>query len=165
MNERFANEMEQWDYDVLTKLNEDAHILTSLTKLPEKHCTDASGVTALGSRVLIELKARKEETLKYNDFFIESKKVAYLLLKNVAEGYIPLYINYIGDTIGEYPKKIIIWKMNKIKDWEYYPAVKTYSELYQRYEYSERFGLKYTDAAVYQLLDGKYTLTKWNEKK
>lgn len=164
-NTKFADKMEEWDFKVLQKLNEDAHIMIDLAQLPVKQCADASGVTALGSKLLIELKARSEDILKYGDLFIESKKVAYLLLKWLSEGFIPLYINFIGDTIGDYPKKIIIFKMHKLTDWEFYPKVKTWTELYQKYEYNERFGLKIKDAAIYELVDGKYTLRKWSNDK
>lgn len=158
-NEQFANKMEEWDFNVLKKLNEDAGMMEHLVKLPTKHCADASGTTKLNSKVLIELKARSEDILKYGDLFIESKKVAYLLLEHLIDGFIPLYINFIGDTIGKLPEKIIIYKMHRLSCFNYYPAVKTWTELYQKFEYNERFGLKLSDGVVFCLnKDGKYVL-------
>ena len=96
--------------------------------------------------------------------FIESKKVAYLLLENITKGHIPLYINFF--TVGGVTKHAAVWNLLNVTDFKYYSRIKTHSSGYQSYENRERFGLLYSDAWIYEIReDNKFKLLKRGGKR
>ena len=169
MNVNYFNTNEKNGIELLTKLNDDVNFLKKHIKMPVKHCVDASGCTDL-LNVLIEIKIRKEGICTYDDVYIESKKAAYLYFDWVVNGNIPIYLN--GFKYGkndEYPYRIAIWRLDKVKRYIYHPKTKTHSDGFEKDEYRERFGLYPKDAAIYELgSNGKYKMVKnigedWHE--
>lgn len=109
-NTEFFQTSEQTCWNKLQKLNEKHHYFTSLgqTSNGTEHTHwDASGVTADGRKVLIELKNRNAvltptATLSGTNFnadtiLIEHSKVAILLMEHNINGFTPLYINFLAD--------------------------------------------------------------------
>lgn len=153
-NNEYFEKMEDYCYSILEKLNDDQDIFTAMSRTPQFSCIDASGETKGGCIAMMELKARTGETLHLSDFFIESKKIAYLLLGWITKGYVPLYINYIQCKLGEMPKKILVWRLDRLNEFAYHPWTATWSEGYQQIQKQERFGLYPSDATIYE----------WDEK-
>ena len=96
-------------WNKLQNLNNKHHYFTSLTQVSGEKPThwDASGTTADGRKVLIELKNRNAVLTptatvsgrNFNDdtILIEQGKVAMLLLEHNINGFTPLYINFLAD--------------------------------------------------------------------
>lgn len=163
-NDEYFNSMEKYCFETLTKLNHDQEIWETLDQLPKFHCCDASGQTSKGCKCLIELKARTGDTSHFNDLFIESKKVAYLLLAYITEGFIPLYINYTECKVGELPKKIWVWRLDRLNRFKYIPSIRTWSSGYGKAENGERFSFGFDDATMYQLDDETNTYLMVNNR-
>ena len=109
-NTHFFQTSEQTCWNKLQKLNEKHHYFVTLTQLSNGEKAthwDASGVTADGRKVLIELKNRnavltETATVSGTNFnadsiLIEQGKVAMLLLEHNINGFTPLYINFLSD--------------------------------------------------------------------
>ena len=80
------------DMLLLRKLSTDVGLFSTVGECEKYACCDASGVTKDGKIAIVELKNRYNEIQDFGDIFIDSKKVAYLLLEYITKGYIPLYI-------------------------------------------------------------------------
>ena len=151
-NNEYFEKMEEYNYSALTKLNDDAAIFTSTARTVKYSCVDASGTTEKGCQCMMELKRRNLKIEELGDVYIESKKLAYLLLGYVIHNYIPLYINFTDfEEEDGVPKRVYIWRLDRLTTFNYHPYTTTWSNGYKEVQKQERFGLSLEDAAVYEL--------------
>ena len=164
MDRGFFDDNETQDMLLLRKLSTDVGMFSKVGECEKYACADASGVTKDGKIAIVELKNRYNEIQDFGDIFIESKKVAYLLLENITKGHIPLYINFF--TVDGITKHAAVWNLLNVTDYRYYARLKTHSRGYQAYENRERFGLLYSDAWIYEIReDNKFKLLKRGGKR
>lgn len=171
MNTKFAQQKENDCYEKLMDFN--AHLsLIDLGRCPEKYHTDASGYTFDGRYLNIELKDRDMNLLDdfrlsgetngksyyAEDLFIESHKIADMLLDYTVEGKVPLYINFINDNT------IILYNLATLKHRPKKVSKRIKSELYNGFELGKRQCLHMDDAWIYKKINGKYTLIKGGTK-
>lgn len=161
-NDDYFERMEFNCYSSLTYFNEDQKIFATTDQMRKFSCVDASGETEGGCRALMELK-RRPSIEGFDDAFIESKKIAYLMLSEQCYGFVPLYI-YFTDFEGEdgIAKKVYVWRLDKLTGYNYYPRRYTYSKGYEETESVEKFGLLFSDATVYELTPNGYKLLTTN---
>lgn len=160
MDRGYFDDNETNDMLLLRKLSNDVGMFSKVGECEKYACADASGITKDGKVAIVELKNRYNEIQDFGDIFIESKKVAYLLLENITKGHIPLYINFF--TVDGVTKHAAVWNLLSLTDFKYYARIKTHSSGYQSYENRERFGLLYSDAWIYEIRedDNKFKLLK-----
>ena len=151
MNREYFADNEANDMLLLRKLSTDVGLFSTVGECEKYACVDASGVTKDGKVAIVELKNRYNEIQDFGDIFIESKKVAYLLLEHITKGHIPLYINFF--TIDGVTKHAAVWNLLNVTDFKYYSKIRTHSKGYQSDEHRERFGLLYQDAWIYEIRD------------
>ena len=94
MDRVYFDDNETHDMLLLRKLSTDVGMFSTVGECEKYACADASGITKDGKIAIVELKNRYNEIHDFGDIFIESKKVAYLLLEHITKGHIPLYINF-----------------------------------------------------------------------
>lgn len=153
MNEQYANTSEQQDYEKLQDLNRLLKI-RELGKRPDKDTTDASGYTQDGQEVNIELKSRYIGINTYKTIYIESHKVADMLLDYTIDHKIPLYINFLNDDY------VVVFNLAKLRHRPRKVNKRIWSELYQAFEMAKREELRLEDAWIYQKQNDKYLLIK-----
>lgn len=164
MDRNFFEENEKQDMLLLRKLSTDVGLFSNVGECEKYACVDASGITKDGKVAIVELKNRYNEIQEFGDIFIESKKVAYLLLQNITKGHIPLYINFF--TVDGITKHAAVWNLLNVTDFKYYSRIRTHSRGYQSDEHLERFGLLYRDAWIYEIReDNKFKLLKRGGKR
>ena len=160
----YFDDNETQDMLLLRKLSTDVGMFTKVGECEKYACADASGITKDGKIAIVELKNRYNEIQDFGDIFIESKKVAYLLLENITKGHIPLYINFF--TVDGVTKHAAVWNLLNVTDFKYYSRIRTHSRGYQSDEHRERFGLLYCDAWIYEIRDdNKFKLLKKGGRK
>lgn len=86
-----------------------------------------------GGTVLIETKLRNNDY--GNDLFIELEKVVSLSYSYSQDGYLPVYINFIGGY-----KDIWMWILPNVKDMKYYPCVKIDGDFVPRLGLPKEYG-------------------------
>ena len=164
MDRVYFDNNETQDLLLLRKLSNDVGMFATVGECEKYACADASGITKDGKIAIVELKNRYNEIQDFGDIFIESKKVAYLLLEHITKGHIPLYINFF--TVDGVTKHAAVWNLLNVTDYRYYARIKTHSSGYQSYEHRERFGLLYSDAWIYEIRDdNKFKLLKKGGRK
>ena len=164
MDRVYFDDNETQDMLLLRKLSTDVGMFTKVGECEKYACTDASGITKDGKIAIVELKNRYNEIQDFGDIFIESKKVAYLLLEHITKGHIPLYINFF--TVDGITKHAAVWNLLNVTDFKYYSRIRTHSRGYQSDEHRERFGLLYSDAWIYEIReDNKFKLLKRGGRK
>ena len=164
MDRNFFDDNETNDMLLLRKLSTDVGMFSKVGECEKYACADASGITKDGKIAIVELKNRYNEIQDFGDIFIESKKVAYLLLEHITKGHIPLYINFF--TVDGITKHAAVWNLLNVTDYRYYARIRTHSSGYQSYENRERFGLLYSDAWIYEIReDNKFKLLKRGGKR
>ena len=164
MDRGYFDDNETNDMLLLRKLSSDVGMFTKVGECEKYACADASGITKDGKIAIVELKNRYNEIQDFGDIFIESKKVAYLLLEHITKGHIPLYINFF--TVDGVTKHAAVWNLLNVTDYRYYARIKTHSSGYQSYEHRERFGLLYRDAWIYEIRDdNRFKLLKKGGKR
>ena len=164
MDRGYFDDNETQDMLLLRKLSTDVGMFSTVGECEKYACADASGITKDGKIAIVELKNRYNEIQDFGDMFIESKKVAYLLLENITKGHIPLYINFF--TVDGITKHAAVWNLLNVTDFKYYARIKTHSSGYQSYEHRERFGLLYSDAWIYEIRDdNRFKLLKRGGKR
>ena len=164
MDRGYFDDNETNDMLLLRKLSTDVGMFTTVGECEKYACADASGITKDGKIAIVELKNRYNEIQDFGDIFIESKKVAYLLLEHITKGHIPLYINFF--TVDGITKHAAVWNLLNVTDYKYYARIRTHSSGYQSYENRERFGLLYSDAWIYEIRDdNKFKLLKRGGKR
>lgn len=170
-NAKFAQQKENDCYEKLTDFNNFLNIV-QLGRCPDKSSTDASGYTTDGRYANIELKDRdmnlledfrlsgetKGKTYYAEDLFIESHKVADMMLDYQCEGKLPLYINFINEDT------VILYNLATLKHRPKKVSKRIWSELYQGFEIAKRQCLNMDDAWIYKKINGKYTLIKGGHK-
>ena len=164
MDRVYFDDNETQDMLLLRKLSSDVGMFSTVGECEKYACSDASGITKDGRIAIVELKNRYNEIQDFGDIFIESKKVAYLLLEHITKGHIPLYINFF--TVDGITKHAAVWNLLNVTDFKYYARIRTHSSGYQSYEHRERFGLLYSDAWIYEIRDdNKFKLLKRGGKR
>ena len=164
MDRVYFDNNETNDMLLLRKLSTDVGMFATVGECEKYACADASGITKDGRIAIVELKNRYNEIQDFGDIFIESKKVAYLLLEHITKGHIPLYINFF--TVDGITKHAAVWNLLNVTDFKYYARIRTHSSGYQSYEHRERFGLLYSDAWIYEIRDdNKFKLLKRGGKR
>ena len=164
MDREYFDDNETNDMQLLRKLSTDVGLFTTVGECEKYACADASGITKDGKIAIVELKNRYNEIQDFGDIFIESKKVAYLLLEHITKGHIPLYINFF--TVDGVTKHAAVWNLLNVTDFKYYSRIRTHSRGYQSDEHRERFGLLYCDAWIYEIRDdNKFKLLKKGGRK
>ena len=164
MDRVYFDDNETQDMLLLRKLSTDVGMFSKVGECEKYACADASGITKDGKIAIVELKNRYNEIQDFGDIFIESKKVAYLLLENITKGHIPLYINFF--TVDGVTKHAAVWNLLNVTDFKYYSRIRTHSRGYQSDEHRERFGLLYSDAWIYEIRDdNKFKLLKRGGRK
>ena len=164
MDRVYFDDNETQDMLLLRKLSTDVGMFTKVGECEKYACADASGITKDGKIAIVELKNRYNEIQDFGDIFIESKKVAYLLLEHITKGHIPLYINFF--TVDGITKHAAVWNLLNVTDFKYYSRIRTHSRGYQSDEHRERFGLLYSDAWIYEIRDdNKFKLLKRGGRK
>ena len=164
MDRGYFDDNETQDMLLLRKLSTDVGMFATLGECEKFACADASGITKDGRIAIVELKNRYNEIQDFGDIFIESKKVAYLLLQHITKGHIPLYINFF--TVDGITKHAAVWNLLNVTDFKYYSRIRTHSRGYQSDEHRERFGLLYSDAWIYEIRDdNKFKLLKRGGKR
>ena len=164
MDRGYFDDNETQDMLLLRKLSTDVGMFSTVGECEKYACADASGITKDGRIAIVELKNRYNEIQDFGDIFIESKKVAYLLLQNITKGHIPLYINFF--TVDGITKHAAVWNLLNVTDFKYYSRIRTHSKGYQSDEHRERFGLLYSDAWIYEVRDdNKFKLLKRGGRK
>ena len=164
MDRNFFDDNETNDMLLFRKLSTDVGMFSKVGECEKYACADASGITKDGKVAIVELKNRYNEIQDFGDIFIESKKVAYLLLEHITKGHIPLYINFF--TVDGITKHAAVWNLLNVTDFKYYSRIRTHSMGYQSDEHRERFGLLYSDAWIYEIReDNKFKLLKKGGKR
>lgn len=164
MDRVYFDENETNDILLLRKLSTDVGMFSTVGECEKYACADASGITKDGKIAIVELKNRYNEIQDFGDMFIESKKVAYLLLQHITKGQIPLYINFF--TVDGITKHAAVWNLLNVTDFKYYSRIRTHSKGYQSDEHRERFGLLYSDAWIYEIReDNRFKLLKRGGKR
>ena len=164
MDRVYFDDNETKDMLLLRKLSTDVGMFSNVGECEKYACADASGITKDGRIAIVELKNRYNEIQDFGDIFIESKKVAYLLLENITKGHIPLYINFF--TVDGITKHAAVWNLLNVTDFKYYSRIRTHSRGYQADEHRERFGLLYRDAWIYEMRDdNRFKLLKRGGKR
>ena len=164
MDSGYFDKNETNDMLLFRKLSTDVGMFSTVGECEKYACADASGITKDGKTAIVELKNRYNEIQDFGDIFIESKKVAYLLLEHITKGHIPLYINFF--TVDGITKYAAVWNLLNVTDFKYYSRIRTHSRGYQSDEHRERFGLLYSDAWIYEIRDdNKFKLLKRGGKR
>lgn len=166
MNQDYALEKEKNDYYLMEEFNKVLKLI-ELGQTPEKHTTDASGYTTDGRLINIELKQRNQtlsgltlvgissktgNQYTANTIYIESHKVADLLLDYTIEDKIPLYINFLNDGY------VVVYNLSELKHRPTKVAKKIWSELYQGFELAKRQELQLSDAWIYKKENNEFKL-------
>lgn len=163
MNKEFFETNETTDFQLMTQFNTEKLHLTDFGRCPDLYHSDASGKTAIGDTVSLELK-RRDLNLIYsngeykisgcasngksytdNTIMIEAHKAASLLWDYSISNITPLYINFLNDDV------VIIYnltKLNKIPKKKNYYNIR--SKGYQRTENGDRFLLDLQEAYIYK---------------
>ena len=166
MNQDYALKKEKNDYYLMEEFNKVLKLI-ELGQTPEKHTTDASGYTTDGRFVNIELKQRNQtlsgltligissktgNQYTADTIYIESHKIADLLLDYTIDDKIPLYINFLNDGY------VVLYNISTLKHRPTKVAKKIWSELYQGFELAKRQELQLSDAWIYRKNNDTYKL-------
>lgn len=158
MNETYAINTEQHDYEKLQDFNKFLK-LKELGKRPAKDTTDASGFTADEHEVNIELKSRNININTFQTIYIESHKIADMLLDYNIDHKIPLYINFLQDDY------VVVFNLAMLKHRPEKIIKPIWSQLYQSFELGKREGLLLEDAWIYQKQNDEYVVIQRGRKK
>ena len=161
MNREYADRKELDDFKLLLEFNEKLK-LKDLGKTPEYYATDASGITN-HQIINIELKQRRmrlnddltlsAKTYTADTLYIESHKLADMLLDYMYEDKTPLYINFLDDGT------VIVHNLARLKSRpKKVNFKKIYSELYGGFELAKRQELRLDEAWIYKKDKDKYIL-------
>lgn len=167
MDTNYADKKENDGYTLLSNFNKLLK-LNELGRTPQKTTYDASGYTSIGDEVEIEIKIRdfnvlNDMTLSGNTngksytadtIYIESHKIADMLLDYVCDGKIPLYINFMNDGY------IYVYNISKLKHRPQKQCKRIYSKLYQGFELGKRQALSLDDAYIYKNENDTYKLIR-----
>lgn len=161
MENKYFEENEKRDWELLTEFNNKTHIFDELKQTERKKQTDATGytITKLGEKrkFNIELKYRNlnllsdgkisgatdKGTFIDETIIIESHKVADMLLDSI-DGLTPLYINFLQDGF------VLIFNLSNLsKRPKKSETMNIRSKGYGKFEMAKRQGLFLIDAAIY----------------
>lgn len=170
MDANFAASMEDKGFDKLVEFNSKLK-LDNLGRTPSGYTSDASGTSFCGD-VNIEIKVRNMEidpttltitghtkddrSYTADTLYIESHKIADLLLDHMCDGKVPLYVNFLN---GGY---CVVFNLSKLKHRPRKEAKRIYSKLYQGFELAKRQLLDLRDAYIYKIMeDGRWMTIKY----
>ena len=151
------------DYALLTTFNEKTKVFDKLVQTPPMHYIDASAhtLTKLGEErtFSIEIKNRNQRLLgdltvsgltregkvyTASTIYIESHKVADLLLDYLYLHQDPLYINFLVDG------SVMVHNLSRLSERPKKSKEKAIKSLgYKKFEITKRYELKVEDAAIY----------------
>lgn len=154
MNSEYGLKNEEKDYILLEEFNEKVLKLNKLGQTPKHHHSDASGLTKSGTYINLELKHRNININTYPTIYIESHKVADILLDYICNGKIPLYVNFLADG------HVIVFNLAKLKHRPSTVCKYIKSQLYDSFELAKRQELNMRDAYIYELKNNEYKLIK-----
>lgn len=173
MNRDYALKNEEKDYLLMERFNEVLK-LRDLGRTESKHHSDATGYTTDGRFINIELKSRHlnllddwtlsganhtEKAYTANTLYIESHKMADLLLDYVIDNKIPLYINFVNDDI------VIVHNLSLLKQRPKTVTKRISSKLYQGFEMGKRMELPISEAYIYKRIENNWhQIHKPNDK-
>ena len=152
MNSEYGLKNEEKDYILLKEFNEKVLKLNKLGQTPKHHHSDASGLTKDGQHINIELKYRNININTYSTIYIESHKIADILLDYVCDGKIPLYVNFLQDD------HVVVFNLAKLKHRPKTVCKYIKSQLYDSFELAKRQELNMQDAYIYELKNNEYKL-------
>lgn len=152
MNSEYGLKNEKKDYLLLKNFNKDILKLNELGRTPEHHHTDASGITRDGQHINIELKYRNININTYPTIYIESHKIADMLLDYVTLDYVPLYVNFLNDG------HVVVFNLAKLNHRPKTVCKYIKSKLYEGFELAKRQELDMRDAFIYKLENNEYKL-------
>ena len=159
MNSDFALKNEEKDYLLMEKFNENLLKLKDLGKTETMHHSDATGNTTDGRVINIELKSRNmnllpnftvsgvsytQKTYTADTIYIESHKMADLLLDYVIDKKVPLYVNFINDDT------VILYNLSMLKQRPKTVTKRIPSKLYEGFEMGKRMELPISEAFIYK---------------
>lgn len=156
MDKTFVNRMESEDFKRFQDFNKYLK-LTQIGRCPEKYHADASGITKDEKICLVELKARKQvyqngiisgctlegKSYSADTIYIESHKVADLILDYICEGKEPIFANLLENAV-------VIFNLRKLSVRPKKVAKRIFSRLYNSFEIADREELSLSDAFIYQ---------------
>ena len=128
MDRVYFDDNETQDMLLLRKLSTDVGMFNTVGECEKYACADASGITKDGRIAIVDLKNRYNEIQDFGDIFIESKKVAYLLLEHITKGHIPLYINFFFFFL--ITKRAAVFILLNVIDFKYFSSIRTHSYVY-----------------------------------
>lgn len=161
--ENYFDVNEVKDYALLEAFNDKTNVFNEVAQAPVKYYIDASAhtLTKLGEERIfsIELKNRNQvllddltvsgvtrdgKTYTASTIYIESHKVADLLLDYIYYHQDPLYVNFLGDGT------VLVHNLVKLSERPKYSKEKKIKSLgYEKFEMAKRLELKIEDAAIY----------------
>lgn len=167
MDKNYFDINERKDYSLLEAFNDKTNVFDKLAQAPVKYYIDASAhtLTKLGEERIfsIELKNRNQVLLDdltvsgttsdgkpytASTIYIESHKVADLLLDYLYYHQDPLYVNFLMDGT------VMVHNLARLSERpKYSKEKKIKSKGYEQFEMAKRLELKIEDAAIYK--DGK----------
>ena len=176
-NNLFFDKNEEIDYEKLIELNNHLGWFNEIGKFGIKnHYADASAKTADDRVVNIELKNRNmvlsddmlvlsgmsssNRPYTADNVYIEDHKVSDLMLDYIANGMIPLYINFLADG------NVLVFNLSKLTKRPVRNVnLKIKTKGYDSIEFGNRQGLLLEDAFI---VDKNYVVirnSKWTRKK
>lgn len=159
MDNKFIEEKENKDWNLLKEFNEASNYFTELIQREKYATSDASGRTFDGRAFGIELKSRNQvlmndgrlsgqtydgNTYTADTIFIEAHKLASLLCDYNVKGDEPLYINFLDDGC------IVLYNLSKLTSVPKKKHLTIKSKGYNREEGEYRFELPLKDAAIFK---------------
>lgn len=162
MNKNYFDKFELGAREKIRKFNNKAHVFDTITDYPRNHYCDFSG-TSRQLNLNIEAKDRElvlmdngmlsghtkdGNSFTCDDLYIESHKLADILLDYVLYNLEPLYLNFLADG------NTIIFNLRKLTDRKRYKNLKIESKGYEKMEFGDRIGLYIKDACIFDK-DGK----------
>lgn len=159
MDKEYATTKETEGYRRLMDFNQFLHLIELGQTQTGAH-TDASGYTTDGRPVNIENKVRnqtyigdgyisgmtRETQIPYsaNTIYIESHKVADMLMDWTCEGKTPLYVNYLNDDT------VVVFNLSDLRHRPQKQHKRIWSRLYNAFEIADRELLSIADAFIYR---------------
>lgn len=149
MDEKYFNENEQNDLQLLYEFNTQTRLFDSITPTKVKAQYDATAVHK-NRNFAIELKKRNIKLGTFPTIMIEDYKFLELLMTKQFENKEPLYINILLDDT------IVIYNLAKLKHKPKFKNLPIQSKGYEKEQYERRYYLPIEDGVIYIKENGKY---------
>ena len=167
MSNRYAADKEQDDFNKLTAFNKKLK-LKNLKQTDVGHYCDATGEYN-NKQINIELKSRNQNLIRNNNklqikgvekdyvdntLFIESHKIADMLVDYIINKSVPLYINFLNNCT-------IVFNLSKLTHKPIKKHIRAFSKWKESFEIQDRLALYLYDAYIYD--DNNKLIYKPNE--